>query len=320
MQDGAHAEIERLAALHQAKKPLYSDRFLSKQTAGTESLGAPPDAQLSHDDILGAVRELAEEHNVSSARVRGMCMLASAQAGLGNSPGEQAAVLGEVMLTLQRGQGEVSGEQILALSGRNDDTTGLPDAAHPQAAAVLCRSGTGDWAGAGELIARRARELGVPDPLASSGPVAATPGTMQLAISMAGEYDGGDEVAPAAGTTQETRGLQLAAAGQDTAEAAIARHPELSHLFRGGRTSNRRHPSKPGRAGMLTTRTRAHSSDTGDEDPTAESPDDAIARYTAMRAKEFGGEALDAGSHNTHSYGPSPYRSPGPSGKPQSGR
>ena len=62
--DGVHAEIERLAALHQSKKPLYSDRFLSKQTPGTEHLGAPQDVQLSHDDLLAAQHELAEEHGV----------------------------------------------------------------------------------------------------------------------------------------------------------------------------------------------------------------------------------------------------------------
>ena len=37
-----------------------------------------------------------------------------------------------------------------------------------------------------------------------------------------------------------------------------------------------------------------------------------------MHAKEWGKEALHAGSHNTTSYAPSPYRPPGPSGKPQS--
>ena len=53
--DGVHGEIERLAALHQSRKPLYSDRFLSKQTPGTEHFGAPHDVELSHDDVLGAI-------------------------------------------------------------------------------------------------------------------------------------------------------------------------------------------------------------------------------------------------------------------------
>src|SRR5450631_1789894 len=96
--DGVHAEIERLAALHQSRKPLYSDRFLSHQTPGTEHFGAPQDAQLTHDDLLAAQHELAEEHGVSSARVGGMVMLTAAKAGLGHSEQEQAAVITEVAL------------------------------------------------------------------------------------------------------------------------------------------------------------------------------------------------------------------------------
>src|SRR5580704_11669256 len=113
--DGAHQEIERLAALHQSKKPLYSDRFASHQTPGTEHLGAP-DAELSHDDILGAVRELAEQHDVSSARVRGMLMLTAARAGIGHSPQEEAEALNQVALAMDAGKMNVSDEAILALS------------------------------------------------------------------------------------------------------------------------------------------------------------------------------------------------------------
>ena len=120
--DGAHAEIERLARLHQSPKPLYSDPFVSKQTPGTEHFGAPQDAQLTHDDIRGAVLELAEEHGVSTARVRGMMYLTAAKAGLGHSPQEEAAVIAEVALSLDAGKMNVSDEQILALSGRADDT------------------------------------------------------------------------------------------------------------------------------------------------------------------------------------------------------
>ena len=54
--------------------------------------------------MLGAVRELAEQHGVSTARVRGMVMLTTVQAGLGNSPEEQAAVIREVALAMEGGQ------------------------------------------------------------------------------------------------------------------------------------------------------------------------------------------------------------------------
>ena len=307
--DAAHAEIERLAEAHQGKKPLYADRKLSTRTPGTEHMGAPPDAQLTHEDVLAAVRELAEKHGVSCARVRGMCMLTAAAAGLGHSESEEAAVLSEVMLSLERGQDAVSGEQILELSGRSGaDTSGpIPDEEHLQAAAVLSRSGHGGYPAA--AVAQRARELGVPDPLAGKT-VTASPDTMSLALSMAGADTG--EAALVAGTTQETRAALQLAAGQDTAEKAIARHPELAHLFKKGRTSGRKHP----RTGMLTTKTRAHSSDL-DDDPAAEDPAAAIARYTKMREQEFGGESRDAGMPN-RSYGPTPYKSPGRSGKPQS--
>ena len=278
--DGAHAEIERLAAHHQSKKPLYSDRMVSKQTAGTEGMGAPPDTELSHDDVLAAVRELAEQHGVSTARVRGMLMLTAAKSGLGYSLEEQAQVLGEVMLTLQRGQDEVSDDRILALSGRGGDglaslapELSIPDEAHLKAAAILVRSKTGDWAGAGQLIARRAAELGAPDPLDSSGPLAASPSTVQLAISMAGAADSGDaEVPLTAGTTQETRALALAAGsgGRDSAAAVEARHPELAYMFRAGRTSSRRHPRKSGTP--VNTKSRAHSSDLDDDTQDTDQP------------------------------------------------
>ena len=41
----------------------------------------------------------------------------------------------------------------------------------------------------------------------------------------------------------------------------------MSHLFKAGKTSSRRHPRKSGPGHEVTTATRAHASDTGDEDP-----------------------------------------------------
>lgn len=263
----AHQEHLRLGMTRAGRKYLDSSKLTEEVP---EPYTAAWDAQLTHDDLLGAQRELAEKHGVSTARVRGMVMLATVQAGLGYSEQEQTAVLMEVMLSLESGQASVSDAQILELSGRGgDDLAGLAsaltDVAHLDAAAVLCRSGHGDWKDAGPLIARRAGQLGIPDPL-GKGAVAATPGTMQLALSMAGAAGCGDAEVTLAGQTQETRALLLAGAGQDSAAKAIGRHPELAYMFRPPRTSSRKHPAQSGRAGMLTTETRAHSGDL-DEDP-----------------------------------------------------
>lgn len=49
-----------------------------------------------------------------------------------------------------------------------DGSYPIPDAEHLRAAAILCRSKHGDWRAAQKLIARRARELGVTNPLDAS--------------------------------------------------------------------------------------------------------------------------------------------------------
>lgn len=77
------------------------------------------------------------------------------------------------------------------------------------------------------------------------------------------DSDRGEDEVALAGTTQETRALRLAAGGQDSAEAVVARHPELSYLFRAGKTSSRRHPRKSDV--LVTTDSRAHSSDLDDD-------------------------------------------------------
>jgi hypothetical protein len=288
--DGVHAEIERLAALHQSRKPLYSDRFLSHQTPGTEHLGAPQDAQLSHDDLLAAQRELAEEHGVSSARVRGMVMLTAAKAGLGHSEQEQAAVITEVALAMGAGKMNVSDDRILALSGRaGGDTIGaledqraavrdeamvfgltvspaerdrlvksghamppggdfpVHDAAHLAAAKSEFRKGNLAGHSRAEVrshINKNARRLGLPG------------------LDEDGDH-GEDDVAATMALTQESAAMALSA-GQDSPDAVIARHPELAHLFKAGKTSSRKHPARSGKP--VTTATRAHSSDL-DEDP-----------------------------------------------------
>ncbi len=282
--DGAHAEIERLAAAHQGRKPLYSDRFLSKRTAGTEHLGAPSDVQLTADDLLAAQRELAEQHGVSSARVRGMVMLTTVRAGLGYSPEEQAEVIRAVALTMGAGSMNVSDDRILALSRLGDDTFGLSAAedgyreAVRDEAAVLgltvtaaqrdkfARSGVAMDDGA--FPVHDATHLAAAKSEYAKGNLAGHSRAEVRAhinknarrLGLPGLDGDEDDVHATMALTQETRAaLALSGAGQDSAEKAIARHPELAHLFRAGKTSDRKHPRKSGR--MVGTRSRAHSSD-----------------------------------------------------------
>ena len=286
--DGIHSEIERLARLHQSPKPLYSDQFVSRRTPGTEHLGAPPDdAQLTQDDIRGAVLELAEEHSVSTARVRGVMYLTAARAGLGHSPGEEAAVIAEVALAMDAGKLNVPEDRILALAHRwDDDTAGLADDAEDQREAVrdealvlgltvtqavrdkLVKSGQA--LPGGDFPVHDARHLAAAKSEYAKGNLAGHSRAEVRAhinrnakrLGLPG-LDGSEDVAATTvALTQETKAMALAA-GQDSADAVVARHPELSYLFRAGKTSRRKHPRRSDR--MVTTRTRAHSSDTGDE-------------------------------------------------------
>jgi len=287
--DGVHAEIERLAALHQSSKPLYSDRFLSRRTPGTEHLGAPQDTQLSHDDLLAAQLELAEEHGVSSARVRGMVMLTAAKAGLGHSEQEQAAVITEVALAMDAGKMDagkmnVPDDRILALSGRaGGDTIGAPEdqrAAVRDEAMVL-----------GLTVTQAVRDRLVKSGQALAGGDFPVHDPAHLAAAKA-EYAKGnlaghsraevrahinknarrlglpgldeDDVAATVALTQESQAAMALSAGQDSPDAVIARHPEFAHLFRAGKTSSRKHPARSGK--LIGTKGRAHSSDL-DEDP-----------------------------------------------------
>ena len=130
---------------------------------------------------------------------------------------------------------------------------------------MLAASKHGDYQAAKSLIRRRAKELGVRlESLPGFGTVAASADTMQLALAM-GQYEGGGEAVALAGLTQETSARRSREAGQDSADAVIARHPELAHLFKAGRTSDRKHPARSGK--LIGTKTRAHGSDTGNEDP-----------------------------------------------------
>jgi hypothetical protein len=100
----------------------------------------------------------------------------------------------------------------------------------------------------------------------------------------------------------------------------LTAEPDLEDMFVG----LARHPTNK----KVTTKTRAHSNQNEDyEDPADEDQPGKggkthaeVARYLKMRAEMFGGEALHAGSHGSKSYGPTPYRPPGRSGRPQSSR
>ena len=296
--DGAHAEIERLARLHQSPKPLYSDPFVSKQTPGTEHFGAQPDEAtgLTHDDIRGAVLELAGQHGVSTARVRGMMYLTAARAGLGHSPEEEAAVIAEVALSLDAGKLNVSDDRILALSGRADDT--FTPAAEDQREAVRNQAmtlaltvtqaerdklvKTGAALPGGDFPVHDAKHLAAAKSEYAKGNLAGhskaevrshiNRNAKRLGLpGLDGDQDEDDVAATMVGLTQETQAMALSArSGADSADAVIARwsrHPEFAHLFRAGKTSSRRHPRKSGPGHEVTTASRAHHSDTGDEDP-----------------------------------------------------
>jgi hypothetical protein len=119
--------------------------------------------------------------------------------------------------------------------------------------------------------------------------------------------------APAAGLTQETRAMGLAA-GQDGADDIAARNPDIFLA---------RHPSKSGV--LIDSKTRAHAAEFQDDpvdrdQPAGKGVHAEVARYIKMREDMFGGESCKAGSHGSRSYGPKPYRPPGASGKPQSSR
>lgn len=64
-----------------------------------------------------------------------------------------------------------------------DGSYPIPDAAHLQAAAILCKSKHGDWQAAAKLIARRSKELGVPNPLVPAAGASHNTGSQHVAAS-----------------------------------------------------------------------------------------------------------------------------------------
>ena len=233
-QDTIDSEVERLTLLAGARRVPYSGR-LSRSAIGAEALGAPKDdVGLSHDDFVAATRQLAEEHGASFGQVRSMIMDAHQRSGLGYSEAERAQVINQVALSMEQGRLQVSDAQLLELSGASEpDAIGLagdiskaerreaarrglalPGGSYPirnarelHAAAILARSGHGDVAAAKKLIARRAHELGVRNPLEDSGPVAASASTMKLALSMLGADTG--ELVPLSGPEAEVARLAV---------------------------------------------------------------------------------------------------------------
>jgi hypothetical protein len=241
------------------------------------------DAQLSHDDILGAVRELAGQHGISSARVRGMLMLTAARAGVGHSPEEEAAALNQVALSLDAGKMNVSDGQILELSGRaGGDTIGAPEelreAVRDEAAVLgltvsqakrdaLVKSGHA--MPGGDFPVHDAAHLAAAKSEFRKGNLAGhSRAEVRAHINKNARRLGlpglDEDVHATVALTQESQAALALSAGQDSPDAVIARHPELAHLFKAGKTSSRKHPARSGKP--VTTATRAHSSDL-DEDP-----------------------------------------------------
>jgi hypothetical protein len=139
------------------------------------------------------------------------------------------------------------------------------------------------------------------------------------------DSDRGEDEVALTGQTQESAAMALAAgSGQDSANSVIARHPELAHLFKTSpRTSSRRHPKKSGR--MVGTKTRAHASDLDESTRDTRQPARGGAVHADVRRLIEGNPDLfsDGTGHEGEGtgnqiYRPTPYKSPGPSGRPQS--
>ena len=140
-------------------------------------------------------------------------------------------------------------------------------------------------------------------------------GAGEVAALAGDEYGGGDDgegdpeaVELAGSLTQEGKARRARSGPGGDAQNVIDRHPEFRHLFKGGRTSSRRHPAKSGKP--LGSKDRAHTGDLEDSPTDRDQParggsvHGEVARYLKMREQEFGGEAGHAGSHGSDSHGP----------------
>lgn len=241
---------------------------------------------------------------------------------------------------------DISAAERHAAAGRGH---ALPDGSYPvrnkrelHAAAVLAASGHGDAKSARALIRKRASELGVPlsslpgfsrdddgdktRPEHDSRPVRRKPSPTKRkptsygrpeqdpnGPTQGGENGGGVDGAGGGGatagwTSAPASTLALAARDDDTIEGLALRHPEFASHLAGVKTSGKAHPGRPRKIG---TKSRAHVPEL--EDPSVDHQV-SIDRYLVMvrgisTDKPHGANRSDGG--------PKPYKSPGPSGKPQ---
>ena len=127
------------------------------------------------DDVITSVIGLtANEANMSRREVE---QLVLAKAGMTSDRERRAKAVLDVRSYLGLDDrlllaSDVSAAERRELAAKGhalpDGSYPVPDLAHLKAAAVLCRSKHGDWRAAEKLIAKRARELGVPNPLDAS--------------------------------------------------------------------------------------------------------------------------------------------------------
>jgi len=127
--DSVFAEVERLTALHRAKRPVYDDRFLSSpEITGPELAGAAAydramrgggvedtGTRLSHAELDAGEDEVAAKYG--RTRVNDMIHLAHASAGLGRSENERHVVLSKVVQALRCGESQVPAHKVAGLRG-----------------------------------------------------------------------------------------------------------------------------------------------------------------------------------------------------------
>jgi hypothetical protein len=129
---------------------------------------------LTQRDIDNALVELSQATGVELSE------LIQVSGGLGGDVQAHAAVVAEladVLLPVALAADiSDSDRQALAAKGQAlpDGSYPIPDAEHLKSAAILCKSGHGDTKAAAALIEKRARELGVPNPLDDSDSVSTT--------------------------------------------------------------------------------------------------------------------------------------------------
>jgi hypothetical protein len=265
--DSVYAEVDRLVNLGNAKRPLYDDRFVTTPAITAAELadadaydravrrpnsdGPADPAALTQTNAPEIIRMVADHHRVPFSQVRDMAIRAHERAELGFSEPERVRVLSEVSIALSRRRPELSDEQVLELSRRvsSDDEVAELTARHDDILGLAVSSDmrdrlakTGHALPDGHFPCHDAKHVGLAKAAYKAGKLAGHSKSEVKAhinkhakrLGLPGLDDDGDDdvAATTIGLTQETAGMQLSAAGQDSADAVVARHPELAHLFR----------------------------------------------------------------------------------------